>query len=418
VSLIELSILQNTPFHELILILMGALGCGLLIGVERERSKQRENPHSFAGLRSFAACALLGAICFLFGIAIGVIGSLIVGGIAILAVRNQPDDPGVTTELAFVMTYFIGAMCLWNLPLATGLAVLLTIILMAKHSMHSIAGKWITEAEFRDGIFLLALILIALPLTPNTPFWGAVLNPYVILKLLTLILAVQALAHVAKRLLSSKNAMILSSVASGFVSSTAAVASLGMEVRSGRATATTNAGAALMSCVATLLQLLIIVAGVSMVWLKIILFPALMATVILAICAYLFIRKVPPVAQKQQPDTRMFSLKESAIIAVSLTLIQAGVYGLNLWLGETGLIVGTLLASLFEIHATMATVVMQGPPAQDGIFLAFILGLATHAIAKSINAALTGGFKFALIFVPIQIFHMAVFIALLWAGIS
>ena len=94
------------------------------------------------------------------------------------------------------------------------------------------------------------------------------LNPHIILKLVTLILAVQALAHIAKRLLSTKNAMILSAIASGFVSSTATVASLGMEVRAGRALAKPNAGAALMSCIATLLQLLIIVASVSMLWLK------------------------------------------------------------------------------------------------------------------------------------------------------
>ena len=86
------------------------------------------------------------------------------------------------------------------------------------------------------------MLLIALPLTPNKALWGAVLNPYVILKLLTLILAVQALAHIAKRLLSSKNAMLLSSLASGFVSSTATIASLGLEVRNGRAEAKANAG--------------------------------------------------------------------------------------------------------------------------------------------------------------------------------
>ena len=280
--------------------------------------------------------------------------------------------------------------------------------------MHSFAGKWITEAEFKDGIFLLALILIALPLTPNAPLWGSALNPYIILKLLALILAVQALAHIVKRLLSSKNALILSSVASGFVSSTATVASLGMEVRAGRADAKINAGAALMSCVATLLQLLIIVAGVSVLWLKTIIAPALIAALILAGCAYWLLKDAAPAEQSLQADSRMFSLKEAAIIAGTLTVIQAGVYGLNLWLGDAGLIAGTLLASLFEIHAAMATVVMQGAPAENGVFYAFILGLAAHAVAKSVNAALTGGLKFALAFAPIQIFHMAVLIALLW----
>ena len=97
------------------------------------------------------------------------------------------------------------------------------------------------------------------------------LNPYVILKLLVLILIVQSMAHVAKRILSNDKALILSALASGFVSSTATIASLGMQVRSREATAKVNAGAALMSCVATLLQLLLIVSGVSLMWFKLLL---------------------------------------------------------------------------------------------------------------------------------------------------
>ena len=46
----------------------------------------------------------------------------------------------------------------------------MTTILIAKQFMHGIASQWITESELRDGIFLLALLLIALPLVPNKPF--------------------------------------------------------------------------------------------------------------------------------------------------------------------------------------------------------------------------------------------------------
>ena len=397
-------------YNDFLTIIAAALGCGLLIGLERERSQQRENQNSFAGLRSFAICALLGAVCFLFGPYFGIAGAFITGGIVIYSLKNQTDDPGVTTEIAFILTYFIGGMCVWNISFAAGLSVILTVLLMTKHSMHGIAGKWITESEFKDGIFLLALLLIALPLTPNKALWGAVLNPYVILKLLTLILAVQALAHSAKRLLSSKNAMLLSSLASGFVSSTATIASLGLEVRNGRADAKANAGAALMSCVATLLQLMIIVIGVSITWFKLIVLPSLIAITILTIFALWFMRHTQPIENNQLTDSRMFSLKEAAIIAASLTLIQAGVYGLNLLLGDAGLIAGTLLASLFEIHGALATIVIQGEPSNHILSLAFVLGLAAHAIAKSINAFLSGGSRYALIFAPIQILHMTMFI--------
>lgn len=405
-------------YHDLFTIIAAALGCGLLIGLERERSKQRENQRSFAGLRSFAICSIFGAVCFLFGPYFGIVGALITGAVVAYSIKNQTDDPGVTTEIAFILTYFIGGMCLWNIPFAAGLSVILTILLMTKHSMHGIAGKWITESEFRDGIFLLALLLIALPLTPNKSLWGSVLNPYVILKLLTLILAVQALAHIAKRLLSTKNALLLSSLASGFVSSTATVASLGLEVRNGRADAKANAGAALMSCVATLLQLMIIVIGVSISWFKVIVLPSLLAITVLVIFALWLMRNTQPIEANKSTDSRMFSLKEAAIIAGSLTLIQAGVYGLNLLLGDAGLIAGTLLASLFEIHGALATIVIQGEPSNAVLSLAFLLGLAAHAVAKSINALISGGGRYALVFAPIQILHMLIFIVIFIWGLQ
>lgn len=405
-------------YHDLFTIIAAALGCGLLIGLERERSKQRENQRSFAGLRSFAICSIFGAVCFLFGPYFGIVGALITGAVVAYSIKNQTDDPGVTTEIAFILTYFIGGMCLWNIPFAAGLSVILTILLMTKHSMHGIAGKWITESEFRDGIFLLALLLIALPLTPNKPLWGSVLNPYVILKLLTLILAVQALAHIAKRLLSTKNALLLSSLASGFVSSTATVASLGLEVRNGRADAKANAGAALISCVATLLQLMIIVIGVSISWFKVIVLPSLLAITVLVIFALWLMRNTQPIEANKSTDSRMFSLKEAAIIAGSLTLIQAGVYGLNLLLGDAGLIAGTLLASLFEIHGALATIVIQGEPSNAVLSLAFLLGLAAHAVAKSINALISGGGRYALVFAPIQILHILIFIVIFTWGLQ
>lgn len=404
----------SSSFQQLLTILTSALGCGLLIGLERERHKQREKQPTFAGLRSFALCALLGALCFLFGMNIGLTGALIVGGMVIFSIRNQPEDPGITTELAFMMTYFIGAICLWNIPLAAGLAVLVTIILMAKHSMHNIAGQWITEAEFRDGMLLLALILIGLPLIPDQPLWGEVLNPHLILRLLTLILVVQALAHIAKRLLSSRNALLLSALASGFVSSTATIAHLGLQVRKAEADAQSNAGAALISCISTLGLLLIVVGGVAWSWLKILLLPALVAAVILAACTFLLLHRARPGQSLQSDDSQMFSLKEAVIIAVSLTLIQAGIYGLELLLGNAGLLAGTLLASLFEVHAAMAGVVIQGEPSNIHLIYALLLGLGAHALAKSVNAALTGGFKFALYFVPVQILHMAVLIGVVW----
>ncbi len=411
-------LLQSLTFQELLTIILSALGCGLLIGLERERNKNTRNEQSFAGLRSFTISALLGALCFVIHPYVGVVGAIAVSLFCLYSLSQQKEDIGSTTELAFLMTYLIGSACVWNIPLAASMAVLLTLILMGKTSLHRFAGKTIRDYELRDGLLLLALILIALPIMPNKPLWGSVLNPYVILKLLVLILIVQSMAHVAKRILSNDKALILSALASGFVSSTATIASLGMQVRSREATAKVNAGAALMSCVATLLQLLLIVSGVSLMWFKLLFVPSLAGIGILCAATGLFMYRsnhsdTRLIKQVDQADDRMFSLKEAVIIAVSLTLIQAGIYGANLILGDKGLILSTFLASLYEIHAAMAGVVVQGNPANLTLIYAVVIGLAAHALSKSINAFLTGGWKFFLYFAPVQVVHMAVVIMLI-----
>lgn len=57
--------LQTVSFEEFITTIAAALGCGLLVGLERERSKLKHEYKTFAGFRSFAISSLLGAVCFI-----------------------------------------------------------------------------------------------------------------------------------------------------------------------------------------------------------------------------------------------------------------------------------------------------------------------------------------------------------------
>lgn len=408
-------------FQEILMIFATALGCGLLIGLERERHHFQEKTIVFSGLRSFALCSVLGTVCFSFGIEVGIVGAILVGCIVVYSLWSQKDDIGTTTEFALILSYFIGAMCWWNIAIAASLAVVITIILFTKQSLHGFASQWVTDAELKDGILLLALILIALPLMPNQPLWGNVLNPYLILRLLILILVVQSLAHLAKRLLSSKNALLLSAFASGFVSSTATIASLGLQVRKRPELAQGYACAALASCVATLVQLLLIVAGINWVWLKQITLPILLGIIVLCSGVFWLMKMAKNEISVTAPtelnaDSQMFSLKQASMIVVALTVIQVVVYGLSLVLGKAGLIVGTVLSSLFEVHAALTAIVVQGSPtANQSIYLvAFMIGLAVHAVSKCINAIISGGGKYALYFALVQIAHMSVVIGTLW----
>jgi hypothetical protein len=51
------------------------------------------------------------------------------------------------------------------------------------------------------------------------------------------------------------------------------------------------------------------------------------------------------------------------------------------------------------------------------LLIALMVGLLAHSISKSINAGLTGGYRYAFAFVPAQIVHMGILAILLWFGI-
>ena len=402
-----------------------ALGCGLLVGIERERRKGSGPGRALAGVRSFAVAALMGATTMLVGqLWLTVVGAAFVAALAVVAYRrDRSGDPGVTTELALLLTFVIGALCTLSLTLGAALAVTLTGLLAGRERMHDFARHWLQPAELRDGIVLAALALIALPLLPDRPLWGLVLNPRTIATLLVVLLAIQALAHLCRRVLRERQALMLSALASGFVSSTATIATLGMEVRAGKTPARLAAGAALLSCVATLLQLLAVAATVQPSWLTVLWLPVLAGAGVAGLLGAWMVRSA--MAHAPAPDRatapsvpdpqRMFSLPGAALVAALLTGVQAAVQGLTAWLGDTGLLAATLIAALAELHAASAAVMAQSPAASGPAFTALGGALAVHALAKCVTAQLSGGWAFASALAPGLLGHTALVLALLFA---
>lgn len=396
--------------------LAAALGCGLLIGIERERRKGDGPGRALAGLRTFALTCVTGAAAALTQVTgLVVAGAVFVAALGVVAYfRDRSDDPGVTTEVALLLTYLIGVLCAWSLPLAAGLAVGLTAMLAGRERLHGFARHWLRPAEVRDGIVLAALVLLALPLVPDRALWDNTLNPHVIVQLLALLLGVQAAAHLARRLLQARHAVTLSALASGFVSSTATIATLGLAVREGRSGARLMAGGALLSCVSTLLQLLLVAAAVQPAWLGHLVWPALGGSVMALAWGMWLVRGAPseaaPAAVEQ--DERMFSLTGAAAVAALLAGIQVLVHALTLWLGEAGLIVGSLLGALADLHSALAAVFTSGPPAPIS-HQAVVGALAVHALSKSVTAALVGGRSYALWFLPGLWAHTALVMGLL-----
>lgn len=390
-------------------VLAAALGCGLLVGIERERRKGRGPTRAFAGLRTFALTAVLGAAAALSGVqALVVVAALAIAGLSLLAAwRDRSDDPGVTTEVALLLTYLIGVLCATRPLLAAALAVALTGLLAARQSLHRWASEWLREGEVRDGLILAALALMALPLLPDRPLWGESLNPHLVVKLLIVLLAVQSLAHLSRRLLEARHAVSLSAVASGFVSSTATIATFGLAAREANPPVRLLAGGGLLSCVATQIQLLLVAAAVQPAWLNVLWLPCLAgSTLALLWGAWLVHGGTGPVtgapmvsprieALGHPAVDRMFNLRGAAAVALLLMGVQTVVVLMQGWQGQGGLLAGVLLASLADLHAAASAVFLaSAPDAPTGWASPLSLALLLHAMSKSVVAGLSGGWHY------------------------
>jgi len=364
---------------------------------------------------------LLGAVAALTQLpGLVVTGALLVGTLVVAAYwRGRSKDFGITTEIALLLTYLIGVICSTSKPLAGALAVGLTGVLAGRERLHLWAVQWLRPGEVRDGIVLAALVLIALPLVPQQPLWDDVLKPHAIVQLLALLLGVQSLAHLSQRLLRARQAVAMSALASGFVSSTATIATLGLSVRERPQDVRLLAGGGLLSCVSTQLQILLVASAIQPAWLENLWLPCLAAGALALLWGGWMVRDAAlnPTTQPMQPDEdRMFSLWGAAGVAALLSVIQVGVHALELWLGDSGLLLGATLAALADLHASLAAVFASGPPALGGVAVwAMMLAVSVHAASKSLTAGLTGGWRYLLALAPGLWGHTALCVAGVYA---
>lgn len=408
-------------FSTALAVLASAAGCGLLMGIERERRKGAGPHRALAGVRSFTLASLCGAAAALAAIpSLVAVGAAMVAALGVVAyARDRTDDPGVTTEIALLLAYLIGVTCARDQLLAAALAVVATALLALRDALHQFSNQWLQPGEVRSGLVLAALALLVYPLAPDTPLWQGVLNPKVVVRLVIVLLVIQSLAHVARRLMEARHAVALSAVASGFVSSTATIGSLGMEVRAGGATARAHAGAAVLSCVATMAQILVVAATVQPEWIARLWMPALAGGCVAAAVGWWGVgraARAAPEAVALPSDTPMFKLRDALAIAALLTGIQVGVRWLTAWQGDAGMLAGALIAALADVHAATAAVLVQGgpgSPAGPAMAAALMAALLVHAASKCAVALASGGWRYALAVAPGVLAHTLAFVGVL-----
>src|SRR5487761_2067513 len=197
-----------------------ALGIGVLIGLDRERRKGEGADRAAAGVRTFALASLLGGVAMVTGgAALTGIAAVAVGLFALVGyVRAHGDDPGMTTEVALVLTVILGAFAQIDTPYAAGLGVVVAMLLTERQRMHRFVQRVMSEQELEDLLLLAAAAAVVLPLVADRGMgpYGAV-NPAVVWRLVVLVMAIGGAGYVSLRLLGPRLGLPVAGLAGGFV---------------------------------------------------------------------------------------------------------------------------------------------------------------------------------------------------------
>jgi uncharacterized membrane protein (DUF4010 family) len=217
------------------------LAVGALIGVEREWRGRGEH---IAGLRTFMLVCLTG---FLSGTVADLLQSSIVIYVAMIFSgafvlvgyiykAHHVRMYGITTEIAFLMTFIIGLMLSFesvNVFYPITVSIILTFILVSKESMHAFV-RHLKQKEIFSAVVFAIITFVILPVLPNEiidPMWSNSLNPRMIWLSMVLVLSISFAGYIAMKIFGAKRGMAVTGIFGGIASSTSLSISMSEMVR-------------------------------------------------------------------------------------------------------------------------------------------------------------------------------------------
>jgi uncharacterized membrane protein (DUF4010 family) len=384
-----------------------ALGVGLLIGVERELRKGSGPERAAAGVRTFVLLALAGALAQWLGPA-----ALLVAGIAVALLvfasyrRSGPADPGLTTEVAMVVTFLLGCVAMRVPAAGAGLGVLVAIVLYSKSKLHPFVREQLTAQEMHDLLMLAAAAFVVLPLLPEGPVdpWGAI-DLRRLWILVVAMMSVSSAGYVALRWFGPRLGLPVAGFAGGFVSSTATVAAMADLAKSAPTRRRAFASAALASNVGTIVQLAVVLGALAPPLLRLAALPLVAAGAVAVVAALVSI-----VGSGGGRDgdaakllSRPFEPRKVLGFVALLAAIMLFAALMQRVLGERSLPWVLAVTGLGDVHAAAASaaqLVAAKQVSTDVALWALLAALATNSAMKGGFAWLRGGPRFALLVVP------------------
>ncbi|ODA66960.1 MgtC family protein [Methyloligella halotolerans] len=383
-----------------------AILLGALVGLEREKRKGAEDEGTdlIAGLRTFTLFSMLGALAgwvaverdipFLLPAGLLLVGAFVLVGYSITA--RASDDTGLTTEMATLIVFMLGAMVMLGFrELAVALGIVTATVLAYKRPLHGFVAKLGWDDVFA-GLRLLIASFIALPLLPDRTVdpWGA-LNPYMLWLLVILIAGLSLVGYVATRLLGAGRGIPLTGITGGLVSSTAVTFSFAKEGAEYPKLTKLLACGILLSWVVMCVRILVEVAVVNRDLLIPLLMPlGAMAAISTGFAGYLYFRE-----QARDHDgakdrdlelKNPFSLWSAAKFAMIFAVVLLAVKIVQQEFSEQGLYVVAAIAGTTDVDAI--TLSMAEYAKSDGAVGTAVIAIVIGALSNTfVKAALVVG---------------------------
>ncbi len=381
--------------------LVVALGIGLLIGAERERSKGTGLGRSSEGIRTFTIASLLGAVSIFFNFWLLATSIFCVTVFTAIAYYSRQDkDPGITTEIALIVTVILGGLAMSTPALAAALAVSVAILLAAKEPIHGFVLNMVTKDELNDFLILAAATLIILPLVPNEfigPFEA--INLRNLWLIVILVMAISALGHLVLRWLGARIGLPLVGLISGFISSIATLAVMGERAKETPNLMGEAVAGATLSSLATILQLAILLAAVHQPTLHALTWPLIFGGVSIAIYGlFVTVKSFRKNKTEITKPTKTFSVKSALILAVVIAVVLIVSSALKAWFGQAGLMAASGIAGLADVHAptiAVASLAAAGKLTAESAVMPILVAFSANSFAKAVMAFISGSKQFS-----------------------
>lgn len=205
-----------------------SLGIGLILGLEREYDKLKEEI-GFAGIRTFPLVTILGfslgslTEAFTPWLLVISLGSFILFlGFNQFSKAKATYSKGLTTNLALIVTFVLGILVsaeFYRDAVAT--AVIIVTLLSLKTRFRMVISN-ITSEELSAFIKFSIIALLILPFLPNQTYGpGGLLNPFEIGSIIVIVSFLNFIGYFLVKFVGSEKGILLTAILGGLISSTA-----------------------------------------------------------------------------------------------------------------------------------------------------------------------------------------------------